>query len=287
MPLPKLRTITMLLLLICPVSAQDNPDLPDITHVIVISIDGARPDAILQAQTPTMHTLAETGAVDWEAQTVMPPATIPAHTSLLTGIDVDEHKVRHNNYTTERIEPVTFIDRAQDAGYQTAIVAGKEKFLTFHTHEDTYYEFVRTGDPGVTDKTIELLEAGYEVLLVHMPNTDYFGHLTGWMSDVYIYELRNTDTNIRRILDALDTLGIRDSTLLIITADHGGHDTSHGSSIPEDMTIPMIVHAPGIEPETILSDTSITQVASTVLLALGLEPAPAMEDPLLVLTQSG
>jgi len=210
--------------------------------------------------------------------------TVPAHTSLLTGLDPIEHEILHNDYSTERILDPTFISIAQEAGYRTAIIAGKEKFIQFHQDDDTYYEFVRTGDPGVADKTIELLEEGYEVLFVHMPNTDFFGHLIGWMSDAYIYELRNTDANIGRIVDALDNLNIHETTLIIITADHGGHDQEHGLTIPEDMTIPLILHGAGIEPNMILEDATITQVASTVLLALHLEPTEAMHEPLLDFT---
>jgi len=260
---------------------QPTPDPIEVTHVIVISIDGARPDAILQADTPVMQDLAETGIVDWQAQTVYQPVTIPAHTSLLTGLDTDEHQIRHNNFTTIRIPYPTFISIAQAEGYQTAIIAGKEKFLTFHQDEDSFYEFVRTGDPGVIDKAIELLDEGYEVLFVHLPNTDFFGHLLGWMSDTYIYELSNTDANIGRLVEALDDLEIRDTTLLIITSDHGGHDTVHGQNIPEDMTIPMILNGAGVDPDTVLENTSITQVARTVLLALGIEPADAMHTGLL------
>lgn len=288
----KLRYLYLYLLLLCTpfIFAQDTdfatntpqpaPDLPETTHVIVITIDGGRPDAILQAHTPVMQGLAENGAVDWLAQTVYQPVTVPAHTSLLTGLDPDQHEVTHNDYSEERIANPTFISLAEDAGYKTAIVAGKEKFIQFQKENDTFYEFVRTGDPGVTDKTIELLNDGYEVLFVHLPNTDFFGHSTGWMSDIYIYELRNTDKQIGRIVDALTELGVLDTTLLIITADHGGHDFEHGQNIREDMTIPMIVYGAGIAPHTVLEYTTITQVASTVLLALGLDPATGMDDSL-------
>lgn len=262
------------------VTAQDLSLTSTVTHVIVISIDGARPDAILQANTPVIQELARTGAVDWQAQTVSPPVTVPAHTSMLTGLDTLEHRVLHNNYSTARLSNPTFISLAQSDGYRTAIVAGKEKFLQFHQDYNTYYEFVRTGDFGVTDNAIELLYDGYEVLLVHLPNTDFFGHLTGWMSGTYIYELSNTDANVGRIIDTLDDLNIRDTTLIIITADHGGHNTYHGLNIPEDLTVPLILNGAGIEPNTVLEDTNITQIASTVLLALGIDPATLMHESL-------
>jgi arylsulfatase A-like enzyme len=35
-------------------------------------------------------------------------------------------------------------------------------------------------------------------------------------------------------------------TLVILNADHGGHDTIHGTFRKEDMTIPWIVYGPGV-----------------------------------------
>jgi arylsulfatase A-like enzyme len=246
-----------------------------LTHVIVISLDGARPDAILQAQTPNIQALAQRGAVDWTAQTVFPPVTLPAHVSMLTGLDVSAHGVNWNdNDPSHGVLPSpTFVTLAQQAGYRTAMVVGKEIFWQVNQMADTDYTFARRGDGSVVDRVIELLQADYQVIFAHFPNPDYFGHSTGWMSDVYQYELSNTDWNVGRILTALDELGLTNETLVILTADHGGHGTVHGSDIPEDMNIPWIAAGPGIVPSTILHDARVTDTAATVLAALGL-PQP-------------
>lgn len=118
------------------------------------------------------------------------------------------------------------------------------------------------------------------MLFIHIPNPDYFGHRSGWMSEPYLFELGNTDAQIGRLLDALDALGIRETSLLLITSDHGGHGTVHGANIPEDMTIPLIVNGVGVQPGTLLSGTEITQVAPTVLWALGLAIPDGMARPL-------
>ena len=140
---------------------------------------------------------------------------------------------------------------------------------------------MRQGDRSVVDEVLELLEADYQVLFVQFPNPDYFGHLTGWMSETYINELYSTDYQIGRILEILDSLGIRDETLLIITADHGGHDDLHGANIPEDMTIPWIMNGPNVPAGTQLSDVQITQTAATVLAAFDIPIPPAMAAPVL------
>jgi predicted AlkP superfamily pyrophosphatase or phosphodiesterase len=247
-------------------------DLPRPERVLVISLDGARPDAILEANTPNIQALAERGAVTWQASTIYPSVTVPAHASMLTGLSPDEHGVVWNDYSVVILETLTFITRAHEAGYRAGMVVGKEKFKQFHQNEEIAYAFPRLGDRSVVDDAVRLLEAGYEVLFVHFPNPDYFGHLIGWMSDTYINEFANTDRQVGRLLTALDDLGLTDSTLVILTADHGGTEQSHGRDIPEHMHIPWIIAGPGIEAGIELQQPVIvTDTAMTVLWALGLD----------------
>ena len=247
-----------------------------ITHVVVISLDGARPDGILQAPSPNIEALAARGAVAWQARTVYPSVTLPAHASMLTGLDISAHGLNDNDsiYPCPVIETPTFLTEAAEAGYRTAMVVGKEKLCRFHQSEMVDYTFAREGDRSVADRALELLNEGYEVLFLHFPNPDYFGHLNGWMSDTYIAEMRNTDRQVGRVLAALDELNLTDETLVILTADHGGHDMEHGMDIPEDMSIPWIMAGPGVTAGTALGDDiQIMDTAITVLWGLGL-PLP-------------
>jgi len=258
------------------------PARPHPARVIVISLDGARPDAILQAETPNIQALAERGAVSWQASTVFPPVTIPAHTSMLTGLDTSEHGVTWNDYRDEPITTPTFLTLAAEAGYSTAMVVGKEKFSQFRQTDVMDYVFARVGDRSVVDEAINLIEGGVEVLFVHFPNPDYFGHSRGWMSDVYLNEFYNTDLQVGRLLTALDETGTAAETLIILTADHGGHDLVHGSDIPEDMTIPFILAGGGVISGMVLeNDVHVTDAAMTVLWTLGLQlPETALGRPL-------
>lgn len=277
-----------------PLSAQENTETPNAfatntpiaetriipSHVIVISMDGARPDAILQSDTPVLQGLALSGAVDWEAQTILPAATIPAHASLFTGLSVEEHGLEHNSYDTETLDLPTFLSIAAENGIPSAMIVGKNKLDQFHYPETVYYEFPTSGDGSVVDAAIQRLEAGDKLLFVHLPNPDYFGHSTGWMSETYLYELGNTDRQIGRLLTTLEEMGLLETSLIIVTADHGGHEMEHGYA-PEDRIIPLIIAGNGVQAGLVLENSQITQIAATVLWAMDLPIPPEMDAPLL------
>ena len=51
---------------------------------------------------------------------------------------------------------------------------------------------------------------------------------------------------------------------LIVTADHGGHDRSHGTDLPEDMTIPVCFCGPAFTPGAKLENVSIKDIPTTI-----------------------
>ena len=62
------------------------------------------------------------------------------------------------------------------------------------------------------------------------------GHDCGWMSEQYMAAMENSFANITKLYNALP-----DDYIIIVTADHGGHDRTHGTEMPEDMLIPVII----------------------------------------------
>jgi arylsulfatase A-like enzyme len=86
------------------------------------------------------------------------------------------------------------------------------------------------------------------------------------------------DGLIGEILAALEGGGYLDSTLLIITADHGGHYFGHGDDSLVDRTIPWLAVGPGVpQGITLTSAVNIYDTAATALYALEL-PIPETWD---------
>lgn len=69
---------------------------------------------------------------------------------------------------------------------------------------------------------------------------------------------------------------------LWFTADHGGHDRTHGTDSPENMTIPFIIKGKDFKAGEKLENVSIKDIAPTVAKLLGIAPDQAWEGKSLV-----
>jgi predicted AlkP superfamily pyrophosphatase or phosphodiesterase len=250
--------------------------------VLIISVDGLRPDAVQLAEAPNLDRLIARGAVCWTAQTILPSATLPGHASMLTGSSPEVHGVRWNTYEPERgyVQVPTLLSVAHDAGLTTAMFVGKVKLehLAIPGSVDTY-AYIPGGDAKLVAGVLESLKAGVpDVLFVHLPDVDTMGHLHGWLSSPQLDFVTRTDAEVGALLDGLAALGRLEGTLVILTADHGGIGISHGGSDPESMTIPWIIAGPGVREGYELSDeVRVYDTAVTAAWALGL-PLPRAWD---------
>lgn len=113
------------------------------------------------------------------------------------------------------------------------------------------------------------------LLFVHLTDPDAAGHRSGWMTDEYGRGVLAADTALGRLIEVADQAYGSRNYALIVTADHGGHGTGHGSDHPHDVTIPWIAWGQGVRPGGLDPATVHTMdTASTVLWLLGLsEPA--------------
>jgi hypothetical protein len=242
-------------------------------HVVIISIDGMRPDGLEQADTPTLDELKALGAYSPHAQTINPSFTLPSHVSMLNGVVPQKHGIVEALPCIGcrlTIGPTVF-SAAHDAGFSTGMVFGKEKlsYLVLENSVDALFG-IDAHDPEVTSEAIKIIEGGLpNLLFIHLPDTDGVGHEYGWMSENYLYAINYADGMVDEIVTTLGNEGYLVSTLLIILADHGGHDFQHGLDCPEDMTIPWLAVGPGVpEGKTLTSPINIYDTAATALYAL-------------------
>lgn len=259
--------------------------LPGSSRVLIVSFDGLRPDAIAKAEMVNVMALMQSGAYTLGAQTIMPSTTLPSHSSMLVGTCPAKHIVRWNEYVPKNGYAIgtDIFDLAHAAGLRTVMVVGKEKLRQVTEPASTdFFAFVddtdRIDDPyRIEQLAIRQIAEGFSLMFVHFPNGDLAGHEYGWMSRKQLETYANDDESLGFILESLKIRDMYNTTLIIISADHGGHDTTHGYDMPEDRTIPWVVSGPGIVPMQLASQVHTMDTAATAALALGL-PIPAEWD---------
>jgi arylsulfatase A-like enzyme len=251
-------------------------------HVLVVSIDGLRPDAITTFKAPTLRRLTTEGSYTLAASTITPSKTLPSHTSMLTGLSPEDHGVLWNNVATAKtdlIDKRTVFGLARAHGYRTAAFYSKSKFQPLQQPGTLDYSQAPGGWWGrwssartIGDVETYLSTAEPNLLFVHLGDVDRAGHASGWMSSQYGRAVETVDAALARLLTAVEKSFGKDEYTVIVTADHGGHGTNHGSADPRDVTIPWVAWGRGVKPG-LLESTSIRTMdtASTVAWLLGLD----------------
>jgi hypothetical protein len=256
-----------------PPSWTPNQSVGCAQRVLIISLDGLRPDALSSLRTPNMMRLTAHGVSSFSAQTTM-PSTLPAHASMLSGYDTLGHGVFWNDYVPlfGFIRSHTVFSIAHEHGLHTSMLVAKEKLIHIATPGTVdEFAYISGGDDAIVDAGIERIEAGFGVLFIHLRGPDSTGHRYGWMSTEYLVAVNTSDQHVGELLEALENVGQDETTLVIITADHGGSGTSHGSRSEEDMTIPWIMVGPGVMAGFELGEgVRVFDTAATALWALGL-----------------
>ncbi len=249
---------------------------PLTSHVLIVSFDGGKPAVMQQCEMPTYVAVTKDGASTFTAQTVFPSITLVSHTSMLAGVGPDKHKILWNNWQEAKGKftfPTVF-SIAKQAGLSTACFAGKDKFL----HFDAPGTLDQFAIPNNKAKAIAETAAAYliekkpNLMFVHFPDADSAGHQFGWGSPEQIRAFADTDAALKILVDGIEKAGVKADTTVILSADHGGHDRTHGSNTPDDMTIPWITFGKAAKPNhTITTPVTTYDTAATTLYLLGLE----------------
>jgi predicted AlkP superfamily pyrophosphatase or phosphodiesterase len=251
-------------------------------HVVVISIDGLRPDAIERFGAGTLQRLMREGSYSLRARTILPSITLPSHTSMLTGEEPETHGITWNDNRTETEGTVgtpTVFSLAHVEGLHTAAFFSKGKFHHLLIPGSVNFAVAPEGNgkwlAGRTAAHVEdyLEEARPNLLFVHLGDADYAGHTVGWMSWVYGWAVRHADGAVARVLAAADRAYGEGNYTVLVTADHGGHDRTHGSDDARDVTIPWIAWGKGIRAggAELPAGIHTTDTAATALRLLGVE----------------
>lgn len=235
--------------------------------VVLVLVDGMRPDGMMQCGHPFAQKFMTLCAHDMKAQTVMPSVTLPCHMSLFHSVDPSRHGVTTNTYVPQVRPIVGLMDQLDLFGKKVAFFNTWEELrdLSRPDHLHTYLcinqHKQQDTDTKITQAAISYLEEELpDFMFVYLGETDEVGgHSCGWMSEQYLKCVYKALDCIEKIYEHLPK-----GYTLITTADHGGHERSHGTDMPEDMTIPICFCGSAFQPGAELTGVSIKDIAPTI-----------------------
>ena len=245
----------------------------------LVVLDGLRPDALSLVHTPRLDAFRHSGSWSMAATTVFPSITLPAHLSMLTSVPPEVHGILDNTWQEGGRTHANLIDQIARAGLKPVAFYTWGPLRNLWSPESMAATWFRNaaydadGDQhtaGAVADYFRRFEADFA--FVYLGSIDIVGHVQGWMSDAYLEQIEVVDEIFGAVIDSLGS----DATVLAL-ADHGGHDTAHGSDQPEDLLIPWMVAGPTIRSGFELGEVGVLDTAPTLARVMALRPLRAWQ----------
>lgn len=244
--------------------------------VIMVLVDGMRPDSLAMCGNPFVEKLLAKSICTLSGTTVMPSVTLPCHMSLFHSVAPERHGILTNTYVPQ-VRPVKGLcETLRAGGKKCAMFYNWDELRDLSRPEGLAYSCFISGhvysykeaNHRVTDECIRYIASDRpDFAFLYLGLTDAMGHDYGWMGKEYLESVNSSFSEIERLISTLD-----DEYVVIVTADHGGHGRSHGSDIPEDMTIPVIFYNKTLKESVNAGEVNIIDIAPTITALLGVAP---------------
>ena len=255
-------------------------------RVLVIGVDGLKPDCIPPANTPAIDRLIANGSYNDDAQAEDLTYSGPNWASILHGVHRDKHGVTNNEYRPSNLRNypdfLTYLERS-DPTLVTAKVVAWDPIGKFQPSEADFNEIPDHNDEGVTQVAVKMLRGewdgmpdGPDALFLHLDEVDGAGHTYGFDTSQpdYLKGIEAADAQIGRITDAMWARPEYndENWLVILVSDHGGSiDKGHSGNTPEKRTMPFLVSGSAAIKGSHFPQPRTCDVAATALTHMGVQ----------------
>ncbi|KAI8896014.1 alkaline-phosphatase-like protein [Globomyces pollinis-pini] len=212
--------------------------------VVLISLDGCRPEYLTRGLTPTLSKWAKNG-VSANMLPAFPSITFPNHYSLVTGLYPESHGIVGNVFYDKKLddlfvyynttinskskwwngEPIWITGEMQGLITGTAFWPGSE--AKHNGLRATYwkkYNASTTIDEQL-DWVYEWLEKPIEqrpsFLAIYISEIDHSGHLEGPDSKLVNDSLVNVDSKLQALYEGMEKRRMLPQTTFVVVSDHG------------------------------------------------------------------
>jgi predicted AlkP superfamily pyrophosphatase or phosphodiesterase len=242
--------------------------------VVLISLDGVRPDALTKASCPHLSSVREQGASTLCARSITPSVTLPCHISAFHSVPPSRHGITSNIFTPMARPLPGIVELARASEKRVAFFYNWEQLRDLARPGNIHYSYFRDSshDPQGDDETVSqaatyIQKERPDFAFVYIGTVDTAGHRYGWMSEDYLRQLEHIDALVGDFLHSFPS-----AYTAVLHSDHGGHDRSHGTDLDEDMLIPWMAVGPNIKKGyTIQSEITLLDTAPTLAKMLGID----------------
>ena len=235
-----------------------------VPKVLVVAIDGVRPDALAAANTPTLDALIAGGSYSDTAHGEDLTFSAPNWSTILHGVHRDKHQSLDNEYPETNLDSwpdfFAYLERHNPDWNTYRVMTWKEAHEGQPTGADVaiFRDYQEQGDELASEDIAQLLAGTHpeyaddpDAIFIFYSDTDEAGHEFGFHPDAseYLAAIEKVDGQLGRIMAALSERSTHDEEdwLVIVTSDHGGNmEGAHSGGTPEKRTIPFIVSGPSV-----------------------------------------
>ncbi|MDR2551678.1 MAG: alkaline phosphatase [Treponema sp.] len=254
------------------VSAPEERDLrefrrggPAAQHLVFIGLDGWGAAYVPRAKMPTVKRMIAQGSSAMNARAVLPTVSWPNWSSLFSGAPPELR-------TAKDFPSIFTLLKKQKPGGGAALFYEWGPLEDLCGGEEADKGRILSNEESARKVAAYIREKKPSLTAVVFNEPDGTGHSKRWGSRAYYGVLAELDGFIAAIEEAVREAGIYDSTVFMVSSDHGGTFWGHGYNIRKQREIPLVVYGGGIREGYVLSSpVSICDLAPTMALILGLE----------------
>lgn len=264
--------------------------------ILLVTLDTTRADALgpnaAGIETPGFNALVARGRRFTRAYAGV-PETLPAHTSMMTGLYPAGHGI-HENGRAVPAEQALLAERLQQSGYRTAAFVSSFVLARrfglgrgFETYDDV--EDPERSSRETTDRAVEYLREPSEkprLLWVHYfdahaPYAPPEPFRARYARNPYLGEVAAVDEQLQRLVEAFEK-NAPGPIAILVAGDHGeglgDHgESTHGNLLYEStMRVPLVLVGPGVGPGVVDTPVSTRRIFDTVLDLAGLGGASSL-----------
>ena len=277
-------------------------------NVLLITVDTLRADRLScydagRGPTPAIDALASKGVL-FERAFAHNPTTLPSHANILSGMTPLFHGVSENSKSVFPAQCPTMAVFLKAGGYATGAFIGAFPLDSrfgldrgFDVYDDSFPAEAGRESEFKERRASEVVRAaaawisrqpGKWFCWIHLwdPHAPYAPpepFLGRYREDPYAGEVAYVDSEIGALFGELGDRHLADSTLVILTADHGESLGEHGElthsyfAYNGTLHVPLIIAGPGVAARRVAANVSHVDILPTVCDLLGLPSRPGLQ----------